>query len=74
MSEKRLTNEQQQRIEEIKRQWADEMGAVLDKREKEENLARHKNAKAPRILDKHLKETVEIEKKYKEIIKKVVEE
>ena len=37
-------------------------------------MLRQKNPKAPRILDKHWREQVEIENKYKEMIMQVMEE
>ena len=74
MSEKKLSEEQEKKIAEIKEQWANEMCPLLDKWEEEERMLRKENPQAPRELDKHLKETVAIEKKYQKMIKQVVEE
>lgn len=74
MSEKKLTEKQQRMIKEIKKQWADEVRPLFDKWESEEKMLRQKNSNAPRILDKHSREIIEIEKKYKEKIRQVMNE
>lgn len=74
MNEKQLSESQKERIEEIKKQWADEICPLMDKWDEEERLLREKNPGAPCILDKHLKETVAIEQKYREMIRLVAEE
>lgn len=74
MNEKQLTEEQKDKISKIKQQWADEIGPLFDKWDEEEKMLRQKNPKAPHILDKHLREQVEIENKYKEMIRQVMEE
>lgn len=68
-----MTEKQKQTIEEIKKQWVDEARPLFDKWEQEEKMLRQKTPDAPRILDKHLREIVEIEKKYKTKIRKVME-
>lgn len=74
MSERKLSEDQEKRIAEIKEQWALEISPLMDKWEKEEQLLREKDPNAPRVLDKHLQETVAIEQKYREMIRRIVEE
>lgn len=62
MSEKTLSEEKKRRIEEIKKQWEEELFPLFEKWEKE----------PAGILDKHLKEETEINRKYQEMIRKVV--
>ena len=64
MSEKTLSEEKKSRIEEIKKQWEEEIFPLFEKWEKE----------PAGILDKHLKEETEINRKYQEMIRKVVNE
>lgn len=71
MSERKLSEKQKQEIEKIKKQWSSEMTELFKKWEEEEKNIREENPNAPRLLDKHLKQTVEIEKKYKERIRQV---
>ena len=74
MNEKQLTEERKNKINKIKQQWADEIGALFDKWDDDEKMFMQKNPKAPRILDKHLREQIEVENKYKDMIRQVMEE
>ena len=64
MSEKTLSEAKKNRIEEIKKQWEEEIFPLFEKWEKE----------PVGVLDKHLKEEVEINRKYQEMIRRVVNE
>lgn len=51
----------------------EEINQSFNEWDEEERILKEKNPSAPRIMDKHLKETVEIEKKYKERIRQIME-
>lgn len=73
MSERKLSEKQKREIDRIKEQWSNETTELFEKWEEEEKNNREENPDAPRLLDKHLKQTVEIEKKYQQRIRQVLE-
>lgn len=63
MREKQLADSQNNRINAIKEDMALEMSSLFQKWDDEEKQFREKNPNAPRILDKHLREQVDAERK-----------
>lgn len=62
--EKLNPEEKRNKIEEIKKQWQEELFPLFEKWEKE----------PVGILDRHLKEEAEINRKYQEMIRKIANE
>ena len=58
------SEEKRNKIEEIKKQWQEELFPLFEKWEKE----------LVGILDRHLKEEAEINRKYQEMIRKIANE
>lgn len=74
MSESQLSETQRKRIEQIKKEWQNEICSLFDKWDKEDKELRKKYPDAPVVLDRHLKQQAEIEKKYRDRIQAIVNE
>lgn len=67
MSEKKLTEDQKKRIEEIKEQWGKEAEEKFTRWDEE----REQNPRLAHILDLHLREEAEMTKKYQAMIRAI---
>ena len=65
MSEKKLSEEQTEQIRKLKEQWSEEARVLFE----ESNAGQNKT-----VLDGNMKSQAALERKYKDLIRKVMEE